>query len=107
MLGVGQGLHRGAVCRQYWLRQEEFVIIEISIHSSRDLCRLGTERWAATFQKHDYYDVSHVCLGVRSKPSEARALVGAGSGLTQNLFFGEIQLQAAGGSVGDCACHPV
>src|ERR1700691_3314849 len=54
-------------------RHEKVVVIEISVHASRNFRCLGAERRTAALQENHGYNASDVSLGIRGEPSVARA----------------------------------
>src|SRR5258708_19650486 len=89
------------------MRHEEVVVVEIAIHAPGNLRGLGAEGWTSTLQEDDDNDASNIGLGVGGKPAVAGTSLGAVAGLSQNLFFVEIDPQASCGAVAYLGGHPL
>ena len=96
-----------AIRRQSRLDHKEIVIVQIAIHHASDFRSLGTESRTAAFEEDDDDNVTNVSFGVRGKPSETRARVGARTGLAQDFFLAEICAEAAGGAELNSAFHSI
>src|SRR5438045_1216892 len=97
----------GSVGGERGLHHEEVMIVKATIHTTRDLCCLGTEGRASTFQEDDGHDATDFGVCIRGKPPEAGSSSGASTSLTQDFFFIEVQLDGARGSVGYGASHAI
>ena len=67
------------------------MVVEIAVHASGNLGGLGAVGGTSAAQEDYRHYASDVGLGVRGKPSETGAGVGAGSGFAEDGFLVEIQ----------------
>lgn len=81
------------------------MIVQSAVELAAEFSGLGAEGGASAFKEEDGHDSAVLSVGVRGEPAEAGAVFGAGAGLAQDLFFTEVEAQAAGGAVLDCAHH--
>ena len=88
-----------------WSSQEEVVIVEISIHVAGNLRSLRSKGWTSAFEENYYNDASTAGIGVRGKPAEARAGVGAGPGFSEDFFLVEVKTQTASRTILHGAGH--
>src|SRR5579862_7607598 len=87
--------------------EEEVVVIHVAVHASRNLSGFRAEGRASSLQKDHDDDTSDTRVRVGSKPAVAGSLVRAGTGLAEDLFFVEVQSQAARCAVLHRSGHPV
>src|SRR5215472_9684208 len=84
---------------------EEVVVVKPPIEFAGDLGSLGAVGRTAALQEDHSHNSTDLSVGIRSKPTKASARLGAGSGLAENLFFTEVEAQAAGRPVLYSAAH--
>src|ERR1043165_3259321 len=75
------------------------MVVQVAVHATDNLRRLGTERRTTSLQEYDDRDLAGRGIGEGSEPSESGAGVGAGSGLAEHFFFAEVPAHALCGSV--------
>src|SRR5579872_2379891 len=103
-----RGLGRSCGCRGHrGLGNKEFVIVEIAVHASGELCGFGAESRTSALEEDDNNNAANISIGVGREPTKTRAGFRASSGLAENIFFVEIELYAAGRAVLHRASHAV
>ena len=83
------------------------MIVEVAVHASSEFGGFGTESGASAFEEDDNDDAADVRVGVSTQTERSACRLSAGPGLTENIFFVEVELHAAGRAILHRAFHAV
>src|SRR5580658_9816816 len=86
---------------------EVVAIPEAAIEEAGELGGAGPEDRTAALEEEDGYEAALGRIGEGREPAETGAFVGAGAGFAEDGELVEVDAEAAGGAVLDCAGHAV